>query len=96
MAGSKQLWEAIRGAIDSDLVPVRGQREAETEKVFQAWLRDESSATSHTRYSRAALANAFTRYAHEGQSSRFAEDGIQQAAGVLVYSKRPLYYVNAE
>ena len=86
----------IRGAIDSDLVPVRGQREAEVEKVYRAWERDESSATSETRYSRAALANAFTRYAHEGQSSRFAEDGIQQAAGALVYSKRPLYYATAE
>jgi hypothetical protein len=68
---------------------VSGRKPEAERQVFQAWQKDNSGAgLAHGGLNRAALANAFTRYAHEGQHNNpWMEDEIQQAAGRLVWGQ---------
>jgi hypothetical protein len=82
------------GVIERELVPVRRTNRVETVRhLVQAFETDRSSATRQG-LTRAALANAFTRYAHTvPQPGPWAEDEIQRAAGALFQSRGPLPYV---
>ncbi len=79
----------FNGVIERDLVPVRGKRQDVVRALVEMNRKDESSATRHG-FTRAALANAFTRYAHEVNADTWQEDAIQRAAGALVQSTEPL------
>jgi hypothetical protein len=85
----------FNGIIERELVPVRGKRPEAVKRLVQAWEADKSSATiHHNGLTRAAIVNAFTRYAHEApQPTPFVEDEIQAAAGGLLYSKAPFPYL---
>lgn len=85
----------FNGIIERELVPVRGRRVEAVKHLVQAWRDDDSSATVHHKgFTRAALANAFTRYAHTvAQPSVWVEDEIQRAAGALVQASTPLPYL---
>lgn len=83
----------LRGTVERELVPVRGNVEQAVKALKYAWEQDDSSATKATPYSRAAVANAFTRYAHETNTDPFFASEIESAAGALIYSKQPLPFV---
>lgn len=85
----------FNGAIERELVPVRGRRVEAVKHLVQAWDDDHSSATvHHGGVTRAAIANAFTRYAHTvEQPSPWIEDEIQRAAGALVQSGERIPYL---
>lgn len=85
----------FNGIIERELVPVRGRRVETVKRLVQAWEADKSSATIHHKgATRAAIANAFTRFAHETpQATPWIEDEIQQAAGALIFGKAPLPYL---
>ncbi len=80
----------FNAVIERELVPVRGRREVVVPKLMMMWSKDQSSAAGPTR---AAVANAFTRYAHEVNEDPWQEDEIQRAAGALVYGKKSLPYL---
>ncbi len=73
----------FRDAIERELVPVRGVRTEDAVRgLVQAWRAD-TSATAGT--TRAAVANAFTRWAHTGiDADPWQEDLIQEGAGMLI------------
>jgi hypothetical protein len=74
------------GIMERELVPVRARKEEAVPKLMQMWEKDTSAAAGPTR---AAVVNAFTRYAHEVQQpTPWLEDDIQRAAGQLLYGKR--------
>jgi hypothetical protein len=81
---------SIESVIKRDLVPVVGRKTEAVEQVFRAWKADGSGASkAHGGVNVAALANAFTRYAHEtaAQTDPWVSDEIQEAAGRLVYGR---------
>jgi len=94
----QQLREAlikasIEDAIKRELVPVAGRKANAVHEVFSAWKQDTSGAAqAHGGLNVAALANAFTRYAHETAAQRdpWISDEIQQAAGQLVWKPEML------
>jgi len=100
--GPVNIREALPGLFDAiierELVPVRAhgrKREEVVGDLIAMYEKDESSATVGGFVSRAAVANAFTRYAHEVEGARFdplAETEIERAAGALIMgnTKRPL------
>lgn len=93
-SGDVEAFKGIlRGVVENDIIPVKGNVESAVSALFAAWEKDESSATATTRFSRSAVANAFTRYAHETNTDPFAAVDIAAAAGSLVYSNKPLPYV---
>lgn len=73
----------FRDAIERDLVPVRvAKTEDAVRGLLTAWESDQSGAAGPTR---AAVVNAFTRYAHTlGTLDPWQEDEIQLAAGGLL------------
>lgn len=75
----------FRDAIDRELVPVpvgRARTEDVVTGLMSAWRSDKSGAAGTTR---AAVANAFTRWAHTGANlDPWAEDEIQSGAGLLI------------
>lgn len=73
----------FRDAIERELVPVRGiKTEPAVLGLMRAWQDDESAAAGPTR---AAVANAFTRWAHTGVDlDPWREDEIQRGAGALL------------
>ncbi len=84
----------FRTLLDRELVPVRGISKKEAvPKLMEMWTKDESAAAGPTR---AAVANAFTRFAHEVNTDPWAQDEIQRAAGRLIYSSEPIRYTAAE
>lgn len=96
MPVDKEAWMEwlFRGTIEREMVPVLagGARIEETVSgLMEAWRADNSAARGYTR---AAVVNAVTRYAHQGaRLDPWQEDQIQRAAGQLVYSRRPLVLV---
>jgi hypothetical protein len=76
------LFSAI---VERELVPVRGRSAVVVPKLMEMWAKDTSAAAGPTR---AAVVNAFTRYAHEVNQDPWAEDDIQRAAGQLLYGRR--------
>lgn len=93
----------FRGIVERELVPVFAKREDAVPKLMAMWQKDESSATSVHRGSRAAIVNAFTRYAHEAaELDAWQEDEIQRTAGLLLQPRgrgaapAPLPYMTDE
>lgn len=91
----------FNGVVERELVPVAGKRQDVVGKLLEMYELDTSSATrgaplqrlvmdAKPNVSRAAVVNAFTRYAHEVNSDPWAEDAIQVAAGRLLTSKTAL------
>jgi hypothetical protein len=60
------------------------------EGLMTMWEADASSATSRFGATRAALVNAITRWAHEVNDDHEVEVELQEAAGRLLASKKPL------
>ena len=85
----------FNGAIEHELVPVRGKRQDVVRSLADMYRADKSSATQRG-FTRAALANAFTRWAHEVNTDTWLEDEVQRAAGKLVQSTQPLPYLPIE
>lgn len=77
----------FRDTIERELVPVRGRKTEDVVRgLMKAWSEDTSGAAGPTR---AAVANAFTRYAHaSGTMDPWAEDEIQRGAGSLLRRTR--------
>lgn len=85
----------FNGVIERELVPVRGKRQDVVRSLVQMYEKDESSATRKG-FTRAALANAFTRWAHEVNTDPWLQDDVQRAAGLLVQSTDPLPFETIE
>lgn len=79
----------FRALLERELVPVKGAKKDAVPKLMEMWRKDESAAAGPTR---AAVANAITRYAHEVNQDAFMEDEMQSAAGRIIYSKAPLLW----
>lgn len=87
---SEVLPGIFNGIIERELVPLPKKNRAETVKQLMAmWEKDESAATRDRQklLTRAAVVNAFTRYAHEVNEDPFVEAEIESAAGALLYGK---------
>ncbi len=75
----------FNGIIERELVPVRGARKEVVPQLVKMLEKDQSAATAGKDYvSRAAIVNAFTRYAHEVNTDPYAQDEIERAAGGLL------------
>lgn len=90
MKVSEAMPGLFNGILERELVPVRGRREENVKSLMKMWEEDTSAAAGPTR---AAVANAFTRFAHMVNQDPWAEDEIQRAAGPLIYSRKPLPYL---
>ena len=66
---------------------VLGVGQKELAGVMRAWQ-------SEPEANRRGIANALTRYAHEGQGDPWHADEIEQSAVSLLLSKRPLEWVD--
>lgn len=82
----------FRGLLESEVLAVKGDRETVVDALMDCWRADQSSATSGVRTSRAAVANAVTRYAHRVNQSPDVEEQLEVAAGQIVWSDKPLPY----
>ena len=105
--GPISIHEALpglfNGIIERELVPVRlGRSDADKVGVLKSLVdmydRDDSGAKRGGIVTRAAVVNAFTRYAHEGQGDAQAEVAIQRAASGLLWGRgtaapAPLPYI---
>lgn len=82
----------FNAVIERELVPVRGRRKEIVRGLMQMYQEDTSAAVEGRDQvlSRAAVVNAFTRYAHrvEGARGPWGEDSIQASAGRLLYGRR--------
>lgn len=81
---SVALRGLFNGIIERELVPVRGQRKDVVQGLMRMYEKDDSSARIVATVSRAAVVNAFTRYAHEVNVDPFQQDEIERAAGGLL------------
>lgn len=75
----------FNGIIERELVPVRGQREAVVHGLASMVEKDKSYAMQRGG-SRAAVVNAFTRYAHE-VADPFVGDEIERSVSSLIYGR---------
>lgn len=75
------------GAIERELVPVRGKREEAVGELINAWEQDRSvDGPRAGTVTRAGLTNAFTRWAHESpNSNEFFAVEVEQAASDLLW-----------
>lgn len=75
----------FNGIIERELVPVRGQRKDIVKGLLRMHELDKSAAVVGKDFvSRAAVVNAFTRYAHEVNNDPFEADAIERSAGGLL------------
>lgn len=84
----------FNGIIERELVPVRGERRQVVKDLVRMYDEDESAARftpvgpdsvrAKDYVSRAAIVNAFTRYAHKVNGDAFARADIERAAGGLL------------
>jgi hypothetical protein len=99
--------EAVRGIfaglLEREAVTFKGKKPGEVlDALVAAWEKDESSAVTATRTSRAAIVNAVTRAAHEWSlDDPWAEDELQREAGALLWGRKgrppaPLTYLDPE
>jgi hypothetical protein len=104
-AAPLELVEGIfRGIVDSGLVTVKGRTEAIVEGLVRCWEADESAARQqYNGVTRAAIVNAFTRYAHAELEAGdpWGEDEISIGAGGLLWGRQgrdpaPLPFLTAE
>ncbi len=89
---SHELFMAglFNGMIDQELITVKGKKETAIENLLDAWSHE-------PQVTRAGAINAITRYAHESeQSSPWDEDVLQEEAGRILFSNRPLPWLNPE
>jgi len=73
----------LNGILERELVPVRGKAKDTVPVLMQMWLADTSSDAG--RCNRAAIVNAFTRYAHEVEDNVDRTEEIQNAASALLF-----------
>jgi hypothetical protein len=87
MKASEILAALANGAIERELVPVRGRRSEVVGELTRAWEKDRSAdGPSVGTVTRAGLVNAFTRWAHESAASDpFFADEVQTAASRLLW-----------
>lgn len=81
----------FNGLRERELVPLRRN---DVPKLVEAYHRDTSWSAKQFGLTKATVANAITRYAHEDQSDPWREDELERSAGQLLYSKKPLPYVS--
>ena len=75
----------FNGIIERELVPVRGQRKDIVKSLVRMHELDTSAAVvGKNGLTRAAVVNAFTRYAHEVNTDPFEADQIERSAGGLL------------
>lgn len=86
-ADNREIMKGIFNALlKQDRVLVPGRRSVVVPKLMQMWEKDTSAAAGFTR---AAVVNAFTRYAHEEpHEDPWTEDAIQIGAGQLLYGRK--------
>lgn len=82
------IFEGLR---QRELVPLR---KADVPKVVEAHKLDTSWSAKTYGVSRTTIANAITRFAHEGQDDFLFEDELERAAGQLLWSQKPLPYAS--
>lgn len=85
-------WEVLKGVFNGLLagpVKVRGSKREETiEALIACWEADESGATQlYDGITRAAVVNAFTRFAQQ-LTDPWAQDEVQRSAGALLWGRR--------
>jgi len=79
---------SARGLLDQGLITIPGRRENIVDGIVEAWDRDHSGVTQSARgANRARLANALTRYAHEGGLDPWQQDVLQAEAGQVLYGE---------
>jgi len=79
----------FNGIIERELVPVRGARKEVVPALVRMFDKDTSAArVGKNGVTRAAVVNAFTRYAHEVNVDPFQQDEIERAAGRLLNVQR--------
>ena len=81
---SKVLPGLFNGALERELVPVRGRR-PEVLKALQ--LAYDREPVKHAQPTRSDMVNAFTRYAHETETDPFRAFEIEKAAGALLFGR---------
>lgn len=102
-SGPVPIWQALPGLfggiLERELVPVpvrvAGGRDAVVKQLVEMYRRDDSAARidpatgqPRDRVTRAAIVNAFTRYAHEVNDDPWVQREIEQAAGALLWPRR--------
>lgn len=88
---SKVLPGIFNGIVERELVPVpRRNRDQVVGDLMSMWSKDVSGATldREGKLTRAAVVNAFTRYAHEINVDPFKAHDIEAAAGSLLYGRK--------
>lgn len=76
------------GSLERELIPVRGRRSEQLTELMNAWGKEPGNTRTH-------FVNSITRYAHESpQRGPWDEDEFQDAASDILFSKKPLPYVN--
>lgn len=82
---SKALPGLFNGIIERELVTVGGPRKEAVQGLVRMFEKDTSAARVGKDYiTRAAVVNAFTRYAHEVNTDPFQQDAIERSAGSLL------------
>ena len=81
---SKVLPGLFNGALERELVPVRGKRPEVLRALVQAYDRE---PVKHAAPTRSDMVNAFTRYAHETEQDPFRAFEIEKAAGALLFGR---------
>ena len=73
----------FNGLHERELVKLKQPKET-IPLLMKAWRADKSGAAGPTR---ASIVNAYTRYAHEGNSDPWYQDDLERAAGALLHRK---------
>ena len=84
MSIAQVLPGLFNGALERELVPVRGRRPEVLKALVQAYERE---PVKHTEVTRSDMVNAFTRYAHETEHDPFRAFEIEKAAGSLLFGR---------
>ena len=83
------LEELIPGifsaVIDREKVPVRARRKDVVPMLVEKFQKDEIDR--HAGFTRAAVVNAFSRFAHEEVQDPFHQEELERAAGALLFPK---------
>lgn len=84
---SHEFMQGIyRSLLERELVPVKGRREEAVAALTMQALADENKAG----LTRAGIANGITRYAHKVNQDPWLRDGLERAAGKILWSPRPV------
>lgn len=88
---SKALPGIFQALIEDGRLPAPRNH---VERLVAAHQADDSSAVALGTVTRASVANAITRYAHEANEDHWKEDALQAAAGKLLAERRPLRLID--